>query len=145
MSNSAVARGRYDYRVNRRASGWARDYLRKAVPAALACAVVGVFAAAKVRFGNDVTGIYITLSLALAVLWLVNGFLGDMSLVAPQPALADDAAKHAGHVRRRLVVKLGLTGLWQVSARSELSLEESVPLDLRYAENWSSDTRRLHA
>jgi len=68
---------------------------------------------------------------------LMNVLLGDMSLVGPRPALPDEAAKYADHVRRRLVVKPGLTGLWQVSGRSDLSWEESVRLDLRYVENWS--------
>jgi exopolysaccharide biosynthesis polyprenyl glycosylphosphotransferase len=68
---------------------------------------------------------------------LINVFLGDMSLVGPRPALPDEAEKYAEHVRRRLVVKPGLTGLWQVNGRSDLSWDESVRLDLRYVENWS--------
>jgi exopolysaccharide biosynthesis polyprenyl glycosylphosphotransferase len=68
---------------------------------------------------------------------LVNVLLGDMSLVGPRPALPAEADKYADHVRRRLVVKPGLTGLWQVNGRSDLSWEESVRLDLRYVENWS--------
>jgi exopolysaccharide biosynthesis polyprenyl glycosylphosphotransferase len=68
---------------------------------------------------------------------LFNVFLGDMSLVGPRPAVPDEVAKYADHVRRRLVVKPGLTGLWQVNGRSDLSWDESVRLDLRYAENWS--------
>ena len=68
---------------------------------------------------------------------LLNVFLGHMSLVGPRPALPDEAARYAEHVRRRLVVKPGLTGLWQVNGRSDLSWEESVRLDLRYVENWS--------
>jgi exopolysaccharide biosynthesis polyprenyl glycosylphosphotransferase len=68
---------------------------------------------------------------------VVNVLLGDMSLVGPRPALPEEAAQYADHVRRRLVVKPGLTGLWQVSGRSDLSWEESVRLDLRYVENWS--------
>ena len=68
---------------------------------------------------------------------LFNVFLGHMSLVGPRPALPDEADKYADHVRRRLVVKPGLTGLWQVNGRSDLSWEESVRLDLRYVENWS--------
>jgi exopolysaccharide biosynthesis polyprenyl glycosylphosphotransferase len=68
---------------------------------------------------------------------LLNVIRGDMSLVGPRPALPDEAAKYADHVRRRLVVKPGLTGLWQVNGRSNLSWEESVRLDLRYVENWS--------
>jgi exopolysaccharide biosynthesis polyprenyl glycosylphosphotransferase len=68
---------------------------------------------------------------------LFNVFLGHMSLVGPRPPLPDEAAEYADHVRRRLVVKPGLTGLWQVNGRSDLSWEESVRLDLRYVENWS--------
>jgi exopolysaccharide biosynthesis polyprenyl glycosylphosphotransferase len=68
---------------------------------------------------------------------LFNVVLGEMSLVGPRPALPDEAARYADHVRRRLVVRPGLTGLWQVSGRSDLSWEESVRLDLRYVENWS--------
>jgi exopolysaccharide biosynthesis polyprenyl glycosylphosphotransferase len=68
---------------------------------------------------------------------LFNVFLGHMSLVGPRPALPAEAEEYADHVRRRLVVKPGITGLWQVSGRSDLSWEESVRLDLRYVENWS--------
>ena len=68
---------------------------------------------------------------------LLNVLLGQMSLVGPRPALPDEAARYAEHVRRRLAVKPGLTGLWQVNGRSDLSWEESVRLDLRYVENWS--------
>jgi exopolysaccharide biosynthesis polyprenyl glycosylphosphotransferase len=68
---------------------------------------------------------------------LLNVLLGDMSLVGPRPALPDEAATYADHVRRRLVVKPGLTGLWQVNGRSDLTWDESVRLDLRYVENWS--------
>jgi exopolysaccharide biosynthesis polyprenyl glycosylphosphotransferase len=68
---------------------------------------------------------------------LLNVFLGHMSLVGPRPALPDEAQEYAEHVRRRLVVKPGLTGLWQVNGRSDLSWDESVRLDLRYVENWS--------
>ncbi|MGE5286774.1 MAG: sugar transferase [Micromonosporaceae bacterium] len=68
---------------------------------------------------------------------LINVVRGEMSLVGPRPALPDEAAQYADHVRRRLVVKPGLTGMWQVNGRSDLSWDESVRLDLRYVENWS--------
>ena len=68
---------------------------------------------------------------------LINVLLGDMSTVGPRPALPEEAARYGDHVRRRLMVKPGLTGLWQVNGRSDLSWDESVRLDLRYVENWS--------
>ncbi|MFC7645746.1 sugar transferase [Streptosporangium lutulentum] len=68
---------------------------------------------------------------------LFNVVRGDMSLVGPRPPLPEEVARYGTDVRRRLVVKPGLTGLWQVSGRSDLSWEESVRLDLRYVENWS--------
>ncbi|WP_246115903.1 sugar transferase [Trebonia kvetii] len=68
---------------------------------------------------------------------LINVLRGEMSLVGPRPALPEEAARYAAHVRRRLVVKPGLTGMWQVNGRSELSWDETVRLDLRYVENWS--------
>jgi exopolysaccharide biosynthesis polyprenyl glycosylphosphotransferase len=68
---------------------------------------------------------------------LVNVVRGEMSLVGPRPALPREAAQYADHVRRRLVVKPGLTGMWQVNGRSDLSWEEAVRLDLAYVENWS--------
>ena len=68
---------------------------------------------------------------------LLNVLLGDMSLVGPRPALPQEAALYGDHVRRRLAVKPGITGLWQVNGRSDLSWDESVRLDLRYVENWS--------
>jgi exopolysaccharide biosynthesis polyprenyl glycosylphosphotransferase len=68
---------------------------------------------------------------------LFNILLGQMSLVGPRPALPAETEQYEDHVRRRLVVKPGCTGLWQVSGRSNLSWDESVRLDLRYVENWS--------
>jgi lipopolysaccharide/colanic/teichoic acid biosynthesis glycosyltransferase len=68
---------------------------------------------------------------------LVNVVKGDMSLVGPRPPLAREVAGYPADMRRRLVVKPGLTGLWQVSGRSDLSWEESIRLDLTYVENWS--------
>ena len=68
---------------------------------------------------------------------LLNVLLGDMSLVGPRPPLPEEVAQYGFDVRRRLVVKPGMTGLWQVGGRSDLTWEESVRLDLRYVENWS--------
>lgn len=68
---------------------------------------------------------------------LVNVVRGDMSLVGPRPPLVEEVAGYPDPVHRRLRVKPGLTGLWQVSGRSDLSWEESVRLDLRYTDNWS--------
>jgi lipopolysaccharide/colanic/teichoic acid biosynthesis glycosyltransferase len=68
---------------------------------------------------------------------LVNVLTGSMSLVGPRPPLPDEVAHYAPHVRRRLLVKPGLTGMWQISGRSDLTWEESVRLDLRYVEDWS--------
>jgi exopolysaccharide biosynthesis polyprenyl glycosylphosphotransferase len=71
----------------------------------------------------------------LPQLW--NVFIGDMSLVGPRPPLEREVEGYARHVRRRLYIKPGLTGMWQVNGRSDLSWEESVRLDLYYVENWS--------
>ncbi|CAM3898054.1 sugar transferase [Nocardioides marinus] len=68
---------------------------------------------------------------------LVNVVLGDMALVGPRPPLPHEVAGYDGDARRRLVVKPGLTGLWQVSGRSDLSWSDTVRLDLRYVDNWS--------
>ncbi|WP_408638086.1 sugar transferase [Nonomuraea corallina] len=68
---------------------------------------------------------------------LINVLCGHMSLVGPRPPLPEEVARYGDDVRRRLLVRPGLTGLWQVSGRSDLSWEESVRLDLRYVENWS--------
>ncbi|MDQ1727041.1 MAG: hypothetical protein QOK14_1086, partial [Frankiaceae bacterium] len=68
---------------------------------------------------------------------LLNVMRGEMSLVGPRPPLPSEVEKYGHDVMRRLLVKPGLTGLWQVSGRSDLTWEESVRLDLRYVENWS--------
>jgi exopolysaccharide biosynthesis polyprenyl glycosylphosphotransferase len=68
---------------------------------------------------------------------LFNVLGGTMSLVGPRPPLPTEVARYDSHVRRRLLVKPGLTGLWQISGRSDLPWEEAVRLDLRYVENWS--------
>jgi len=71
----------------------------------------------------------------LPQLW--NVVRGDMSLVGPRPPLRSEYDQYHDAVHRRLRVKPGLTGLWQVSGRADLSWEESVRLDLRYVDNWS--------
>lgn len=66
-----------------------------------------------------------------------NVLTGDMSVVGPRPPLPSEVTAYDGTVFRRLYIKPGITGLWQVSGRSDLSWDESVRLDLRYVENWS--------
>ncbi|MFE9050785.1 exopolysaccharide biosynthesis polyprenyl glycosylphosphotransferase [Streptomyces rubiginosohelvolus] len=68
---------------------------------------------------------------------LVNVLLGHMSLVGPRPPLPEEASRYDEREHRRLTVKPGLTGLWQVSGRSDLSWQETVSLDLWYVDNWS--------
>ena len=68
---------------------------------------------------------------------LLNVLIGDMSLVGPRPPLPSEVECYEAHVHRRLYLKPGLTGPWQVSGRSDLDWEESVRLDLHYIENWS--------
>ncbi|GGO17165.1 exopolysaccharide biosynthesis polyprenyl glycosylphosphotransferase [Microbispora rosea subsp. aerata] len=68
---------------------------------------------------------------------LLNVLRGEMSLVGPRPPLPAEVEQYGADVHRRLVVRPGMTGLWQVSGRSDLSWEESVRLDLRYVDNWS--------
>lgn len=68
---------------------------------------------------------------------LFNVLKGDMSLVGPRPPLRREVEQYTGLVGNRMLVLPGMTGLWQVSGRSNLSWEESVSLDLNYVENWS--------
>ena len=68
---------------------------------------------------------------------LLNVLVGDMSLVGPRPALPEETQRYSNRMRRRLAVKPGMTGLWQVSGRSDLPWDEAVRLDVRYVENWS--------
>jgi exopolysaccharide biosynthesis polyprenyl glycosylphosphotransferase len=68
---------------------------------------------------------------------LFNVVLGHMSLVGPRPPLPAEVANYDGDIARRLLVKPGMTGLWQVSGRSDLSFEDGIRLDLYYVENWS--------
>jgi len=68
---------------------------------------------------------------------LINVFRGDMSLVGPRPALPEEVSDYNSKERRRLVVTPGMSGLWQVSGRSNLAWEDGIRLDLYYVENWS--------
>ncbi|MDG4861163.1 sugar transferase [Streptomyces sp. T-3] len=68
---------------------------------------------------------------------LFNVLTGSMSLVGPRPPLPEESAAYGPDIRRRLLVKPGLTGLWQISGRSDLPWAEAVRLDLRYVEDWS--------
>jgi exopolysaccharide biosynthesis polyprenyl glycosylphosphotransferase len=68
---------------------------------------------------------------------LLNVLRGDMSLVGPRPPLADEVERYGDDMRRRFLVKPGITGLWQVSGRSDLSWDDSVRMDVLYVENWS--------
>jgi exopolysaccharide biosynthesis polyprenyl glycosylphosphotransferase len=67
----------------------------------------------------------------------INVLRGDMSLVGPRPGLASEVAQYQDWHRKRLEVLPGITGLWQVSGRSELTFDEMVMLDIYYAENWT--------
>jgi lipopolysaccharide/colanic/teichoic acid biosynthesis glycosyltransferase len=66
-----------------------------------------------------------------------NVLAGEMSVVGPRPPLPSEVSDYDGTVSRRLYIKPGITGLWQVSGRSDLDWDESIRLDLRYVENWS--------
>jgi exopolysaccharide biosynthesis polyprenyl glycosylphosphotransferase len=68
---------------------------------------------------------------------LFNVLSGSMSMVGPRPPLPEEVACYSRDAQRKLLVKPGMTGLWQISGRSDLSWEESIRLDLRYVENWS--------
>ncbi len=70
---------------------------------------------------------------------LINVVRGEMSLIGPRPALPQEVAQYNAKERRRLAVRPGITGLWQVSGRSDLDWDTSVDLDLRYADNWRLD------
>jgi exopolysaccharide biosynthesis polyprenyl glycosylphosphotransferase len=67
----------------------------------------------------------------------INVLRREMSVVGPRPPLPREVESYDGDVRRRLLVKPGMTGLWQVSGRSDLSWDEAVRLDLSYVDNWS--------
>jgi lipopolysaccharide/colanic/teichoic acid biosynthesis glycosyltransferase len=67
----------------------------------------------------------------------INVLLGDMAIVGPRPPLPEEVAHYDGHALRRLVVKPGVTCLWQISGRSHLSFEEWMALDNAYIDAWS--------
>jgi exopolysaccharide biosynthesis polyprenyl glycosylphosphotransferase len=75
----------------------------------------------------------------------INVLRGDMSLVGPRPPMPEEVRKYDDWHLQRLLIKPGLTGLWQVNGRSNLTFDEMVRLDLYYAENWSPwlDTKVL--
>lgn len=66
-----------------------------------------------------------------------NVLVGDMSIVGPRPPLPSETRSYGGSTYRRLFIRPGITGPWQVGGRSSLSWDESLRLDLRYVENWS--------
>lgn len=68
---------------------------------------------------------------------LLNVLKGDMSLVGPRPQQAAEVELYDDAAHRRLHVRPGMTGLWQVSGRSDLSWDEAIRLDVSYVENWS--------
>lgn len=67
----------------------------------------------------------------------LNVILGDMSVVGPRPALFSEVEQYQEWQRKRLEIQPGITGLWQVSGRSDLTFDEMVMLDIYYGENWS--------
>jgi lipopolysaccharide/colanic/teichoic acid biosynthesis glycosyltransferase len=71
---------------------------------------------------------------------LFNVLGGSMSLVGPRPHPLDDVDRYETEAFRRLALKPGMTGLWQVNGRSELSWEQALQLDLHYVEKWSLES-----
>ncbi|MDG0794519.1 sugar transferase [Cohnella ginsengisoli] len=71
----------------------------------------------------------------LPQLW--NVLRGDMSLIGPRPPLPDEVAQYTNYHWRRMDVLPGMTGLWQVSGRSDLDFEAWIDLDIQYIERWS--------
>jgi exopolysaccharide biosynthesis polyprenyl glycosylphosphotransferase len=67
----------------------------------------------------------------------INVLKGEMSLVGPRPPLAREVGEYEHYTHRRMLLKPGITGLWQISGRSDLDWDDSVRLDLYYVENWS--------
>jgi lipopolysaccharide/colanic/teichoic acid biosynthesis glycosyltransferase len=93
----------------------------------------------KMRNDPRITGVgrYLRKTSLDELLQLWNVLKGDMSLVGPRPPLASEVVKYEDWQLRRLTVKPGMTGLWQVSGRSNLGFIEMVELDLQYIDTWS--------
>jgi len=68
---------------------------------------------------------------------LINVLKGEISLVGPRPIVKEELKKYGNYQQQRLILKPGITGLWQVSGRSDLSYSERAKLDTYYIENWS--------
>ena len=68
---------------------------------------------------------------------LINVVRGEMSLVGPRPPLPREVVSYSDVARRRLLVRPGMTGLWQINGRSDLSWDDTIRYDLYYVENWS--------
>jgi lipopolysaccharide/colanic/teichoic acid biosynthesis glycosyltransferase len=68
---------------------------------------------------------------------LFNVWWGEMSLVGPRPPIPSEVAQYTWSQRRRLSIKPGMTGLWQVSGRNQIGFEEWVEMDLAYIDQWS--------
>jgi lipopolysaccharide/colanic/teichoic acid biosynthesis glycosyltransferase len=67
----------------------------------------------------------------------INVLRGEMSVVGPRPPILSEVAQYQEWQRKRLEIQPGVTGLWQVSGRSDLTFDEMVMLDIYYGENWS--------
>ena len=68
---------------------------------------------------------------------LINVLRGEMSFVGPRPPIPEEVEKYEGWQRRRLSMKPGITGLWQVSGRNRIDFDQWMKLDLEYIDNWS--------
>ncbi len=139
MFSIAAKSGRFDRRTASRLSTWTRDYLREVALADLGCAVLGVFVAAQIRSGNNVTSTYLALSLALPVLWIAALWLAAAVAILPSAVAVGHESAVAGQVNELgrdryhgLTVvgfRLVLKGLFDRCAAAAA---------LRYVENWSA-------
>ena len=125
MFGIAATPGRYDRQASGRLDAWRRDYLHQAAVTDLGCAMVAVVVAVQLRFGGTATGTYggprhvdypQLSGFRPALKELFDRCLAATApiLLARRPALPDETARYAEHVRRRLAVKPGLARLWQV-------------------------------